>query len=72
MTTSPKKKIVLIDDDEVFCRILHLGLKKHGYEIYTINSAEDASEFIELSVDVDLFIVDFDLDDVSEDGLRNL
>jgi len=26
-----KKKIVLIDDDEVFCRILHLGLKKHGY-----------------------------------------
>lgn len=60
---------MLIDDDEVFCRILHLGLKKHGYEIYTINSAEDASEFIELSVDVDLFIVDFDLDDVSEDGL---
>lgn len=69
MSNTPKRKIVLIDDDEVFCRILHLGLKKHGYEVYTITSAEDASEFIEQAVDVDLFIVDFDLDDVSEDGL---
>lgn len=69
MSNSLKKRIVLIDDDEIFCQILHLKLRKHGYQIYTINNAEDASEFIELSVDADLFIVDFDLDDVSVDGL---
>lgn len=69
MNTDSRPKIVVIDDDEVFTRILHLGLKKNGYDVYAINSAEDAIEFINQSSDVDLFIIDFDLDDVSEDGL---
>lgn len=69
MNTASRPKIVVIDDDEVFTRILHLGLKKNGYDVYAINSAEDAIEFINQSSDVDLFIIDFDLDDVSEDGL---
>jgi len=69
MSTSSRPKIVVIDDDEVFTRILHLGLKKNGYDVYAINSAEDAIEFLNQSSDVDLFIIDFELDDVSEDGL---
>jgi DNA-binding response OmpR family regulator len=69
MDTSARAKIVVIDDDEVFTRILHLGLKKNGYDVYDINSAEDAIEFVNQANNVDLFILDFDLDDVSEDGL---
>ena len=69
MATILKPKVVVIDDDQLFTWILHQGLRKNGYNVYDINSSEDALEFISEVNDVDLFIVDFDLGEDSEDGL---
>ena len=66
---SESKKVVVIDDDPVFSQILQLGLKKHGYEAYAINDAAPAVDFIEKSMEIDLYIVDFHLDNGAEDGL---
>ena len=67
MPTNPK--IVVIEDDAVFARLLEIGLKKHGYDVYLISSAQDAIDFIPDSVEVDLFIVDYDLGDKRGNGL---
>ena len=69
MGTLLKPKVAVIDDDQVFTCILHQGLRKNGYYVYDINTSEDALEFISEAKDVDIFIVDFDLGEDSEDGL---
>ena len=46
MNIKHKKRIVIIDDDEVFSQIIALELKKNGYEIFLISNAADAFEFI--------------------------
>ena len=58
-----KPKIVVIEDDVVFARLLEIGLRKHDYDVYLIASAQDAIDFIPGSEAVDLFIVDYDLGD---------
>lgn len=63
------KRIVVIDDDEVFGRILQLGLKKNGYQCYLISTAKDAVNFLSHAREVDLFIVDYHLGDREENGL---
>ena len=69
MNINHKKRIVIIDDDEVFSQIIALELKKNGYEIFLISNAADAFEFIKEKKDVDLYIIDFHLDDDVADGL---
>lgn len=69
MNINHKKRIVIIDDDEVFSQIIALELKKNGYEIFLISNAADAIEFIKEKKDVDLYIIDFHLDDDVADGL---
>lgn len=63
------RKVVVIDDDPVFTQILQLGLKKHGYEAYAICDVQPASEYIEKSGEIDLFIVDYHLGNGADDGL---
>ncbi|MFM1895749.1 MAG: hypothetical protein RLZZ385_823 [Pseudomonadota bacterium] len=64
-----QKRIVVIDDDEVFSRILQLGLKKNGYECYLISNVNDAMNYLAHARNTDLFIVDYELDDKTENGL---
>jgi len=37
-----KRKILVVDDDRDICEILSFNLKHEGYEVDTVNSAEDA------------------------------
>ncbi len=64
-----KLKIVVIEDDIIFARLLELGLRNHGYDVYLIPNVKDAIDFIPVSEEVDLFIVDYDLGDVKGNGL---
>lgn len=64
-----EKRILIIDDDEMFTRILQFSLKNHGYKTYCINSTESALEFLQDPLHIDLFLLDFHLDDVTENGL---
>jgi len=65
----PNRKIALIDDDKVFSEILGLVLKRNGYEVFLIDSAAEALQFLSDEQKVDLYIIDFDLSDDLEDGL---
>lgn len=64
-----QKRIVIIEDDEIFARILQLSLKKNGYQCYLISNIKDAMNFLSHANQVDLFIVDFELGDKTENGL---
>jgi two-component system phosphate regulon response regulator PhoB len=56
-------KILIIDDEEAICEILKFDLEKEGYEVDTVNSAEEALER-DLTV-YSLFIVDIMMDRIS-------
>jgi len=57
MAQAHKKKILVVDDDRDICEILSFNLKHEGYEVDTVNSAEDAlkklsSEYCLILLDV--------------------
>lgn len=58
-----RTRILVIDDEESWCDILHFNLEKEGYEVDCANSAEEALE-MDLSV-YSLFIVDIMMDRMS-------
>lgn len=58
-----RTRILVIDDEESWCDILHFNLEKEGYEVDCANSAEEALE-MDLTV-YSLFIVDIMMDRMS-------
>ena len=52
-----KRRLLLVDDEEVFLRPLHRTLELRGYEVLPVQSAEQALETLK-SEDVDLVLTD--------------
>jgi DNA-binding NtrC family response regulator len=52
-----KRRLLLVDDDEVFLRPLHRTLELKGYEVLPVQSAEEALDTLK-SEDVDLVLTD--------------
>ena len=50
-----KRRLLLVDDEEVFLRPLHRTLELRGYEVLPVQSAEQALETLK-SEDVDLVL----------------
>ena len=68
MVQAQKKRIVIVDDDQIFATVLQLSLKKAGFDASIISTPKDALEFLKQSeASASLFIIDFDLED-SQNG----
>ena len=59
------KRIVLVDDDTNLLKIYEFFLTKEGYEVNTCEDARTALQFISDEKQVDLFILDVELPDMS-------
>ena len=67
----PKKKIVLVDDDTVFLKMLEANLMEHDtFEIETYPTGEQFMETI--SNTIDLVILDFHLNGVNQKAINGL
>ncbi|MDA0689715.1 MAG: response regulator transcription factor [Proteobacteria bacterium] len=63
-----KKRIVIVDDDQIFATVLQLSLKKAGFDASIISTPKDALQFLQQTESyASLFIIDFDLED-SQNG----
>jgi two-component system, NtrC family, response regulator HydG len=58
------EKILIIDDDKDLCFVLKRFLSKHGFEVLDASTGKMALEILE-SVDPDLILCDFRLEDMS-------
>lgn len=47
---SEEKRLLLVDDDEVYCLVLMKSLLKRGFQVTTANSTEDANKVIEAQI----------------------
>ncbi len=66
MSVNPnnKKRIIIVEDDEVFATVLKLSLKKAGFDAPIISHAAEALHYLKHSQELpSLFIIDFDLQD---------
>ena len=66
MSVNPdnKKRIIIVEDDEVFATVLQLSLKKVGFDASIIPHATEALHYLKHSQEhPSLFIIDFDLQD---------
>ena len=52
-----KKKILVIDDEEIICRTIVIALEKQGHEVYVVKSGNDALAITDAE-DFDLIISD--------------
>ena len=67
----PKKKIVLVDDDTVFLKMLKANLMEHdAFEIETYPTGEQFLETISNSID--LIILDFHLNGINQEAMNGL
>lgn len=67
----PKKKIVLVDDDTVFLKMLKANLMEHdSFEIETYPTGEQFLETISNSID--LVILDFHLNGINQEAMNGL
>src|SRR3954470_24113206 len=58
------EKILIIDDDKDLCFVLKRFLSKHGFEVLEATTGRAALEILD-SVDPDLILCDFRLEDMS-------
>lgn len=66
-----KKKIVLVDDDTVFLKMLEANLMEHdAFEIETYPTGEQFLETISNSID--LVILDFHLNGINQEAMNGL
>lgn len=65
----PKKKILIVDDEIDFVRVLKAHLKAHGYNVISASDAGDAMAVIQADKP-DLIILDVSMPSI--DGLRVL
>ena len=69
-TTMNKYRILVVDDEESLCEILKFNLEKEGYDVVTVQSAEEA-----LALDlggIDLAILDVMMGELSGFGLARI
>ena len=52
-----KRRLLLVEDDEVFLRPLHRTLELKGYEVVPVHSAEEALDSLKAE-DVDVVLTD--------------
>ncbi len=55
------KKILLVEDQALIAMAEALLLKKHGYEVVSVNSGEKAIEAVDSDPDISLILMDIDL-----------
>ena len=61
-----KYRILVVDDEEDICEILAFNLRNAGYDVDTVNSAEDA--LVKMKNDYDLLLLDIMMEGIS--GLK--
>lgn len=61
-----KYRILVVDDEEDICEILAFNLRNAGYDVDTVNSAEDA--LFKMKNDYDLLLLDIMMEGIS--GLK--
>lgn len=55
--------LLVVDDDEVFCRVLQARMEAHGYRVSTLTGGRRALEFLRAH-DVDLLLLDLVMPDI--------
>lgn len=58
------KKILIVEDDVVFCKLLTRFLSKNGFEVMDAQNGKDAFELMELN-DFELAVLDYRLPDIT-------
>jgi DNA-binding NtrC family response regulator len=67
----PKKKIVLVDDDAVFLKMLQASLMEH--DVFEIEAYPTGEQFLEtISNSIDLVILDFHLNGINQTAINGL
>lgn len=64
-----RRKIVLLDDDIVFGKVLCYQLKHAGLSVHFFGTADDMFRFLESKSSIDLFILDYNLGSKAPSGL---
>jgi two-component system OmpR family response regulator len=67
---SQQKNILVLDDDELFSRVLDYQLKSHGFNIITCCSSDSFMDTIKTCEMPDLFILDYALGEDQPTGLE--
>lgn len=57
-------RILIVDDDALMCKLLHMTLSRDGYESHEVYSGPAALEYIE-EHDVDLILLDVMMADIN-------
>jgi CheY-like chemotaxis protein len=52
-----KKKILIVEDEQILALMEKTNLEKYGYEVITIESGEKAIQLIESSSNIDLILI---------------
>ena len=58
------KRILVVDDDRMNC-VMAKGALKEQYEVYTVNSGEEALAFLEQQEPVDMILMDIMMPEMS-------
>lgn len=58
------ERILIVDDDALMCKLLHMTLSRDGYESHEVYSGPEALAYIE-DHDVDLILLDVMMADVN-------
>ena len=58
------ERILIVDDDTLMCRLLHMALTREGYESHEVYSGPAALEYLDAH-DVDLILLDIMMSDVN-------
>tara|TARA_R100001039_G_scaffold38997_1_gene43036 strand:+ start:2207 stop:2953 length:747 start_codon:yes stop_codon:yes gene_type:complete len=64
-----KKKVIVVEDDEMFGRLLNYQLHANGYDAYVCSIATNLFDRIKLDGVPDLFVLDYFLGDETISGL---
>lgn len=58
------ERILIVDDDTLMCKLLHMALTREGYDSHEVYSGPAALDFLETE-DVDLILLDIMMADIN-------
>lgn len=58
------QRILIVDDDALMCKLLHIALSREGYDVHTVYSGPAALEYLG-NHEVDLILLDVMMADVN-------